>query len=162
MSFAPSYVSGDYLHDVLTGTATPNWSTNTYRGALFTGNITGQDANVTERYGVGAYASNECPETGDYTFGGSALTTPTLFAPSAGKILFRDAGAASLVWSGVTFAGANAPRGIAVYNDTLSSPNSNPIVCAINFGVDVSVTAGNMTVIWNTTYGLFYFQYATS
>lgn len=160
MSFAPSYFSGDFLHDVLTGTAAPNWTTNTFKAALFTGLITGQDADAMEQYGVGAYASNEAANSGTYAAGGAALTTPSLVVPTSGVVAFKDTGAASLAWTGVTYAGSGAPRGLALYDDTLASPNANPLVCAINFGADLAVTAGTLTVVWNTTYGIFYFQYA--
>lgn len=160
MAFIGSYVNGDYLHDVLNNViATPNWASG-IKGALFTDAITGQNASATERYGIGTYATNECPVSGTYAAGGSSLTTPSLVNPSGGRIVFKDTGATKLEWTGVTFTGADQPHGLIVYNDAIASPNADAVIASINFGLDIPVTAGTLTVNWDATNGIFYIQYA--
>ena len=160
MAFIGSYVNGDYLHDVLSNVITaPNWGSG-IKGALFTDAITGQAPNNTERYGVGTYAANECPASGSYVAGGASLVTPSLVTPASGRIVFKDTGATKMEWTGVTFTGADQPHGVVIYNDAIASPNADAVIASINFGVDIPVTAGTLTVNWDATNGIFYIQFA--
>lgn len=160
MAFIGSYVNGDYLHDVLNNVITaPNW-TSGIKGALFTDAITGQNAGATERYAIGAYSTNEVPDSGTYVEGGASLVTPSLVTPSGGRIVFNDTGATKLEWTSVTFTGADQPHGVIIYNDDIASPNADAVIASINFGVDIPVTAGTLTVNWDAVNGIFYIQYA--
>lgn len=85
-----------------------------------------------------AYATaNEVVGTG-YTAGGQLLTavTPT----TSGTTAFTDF--ADLVWTASTF----TARGALVFNNT----SSNRACGVFDFGANVSVTAGNLTVVFPT------------
>ena len=145
MAFPTSYVNGDTIGDALTNTIALNLDTDSIKAALFTDSLTGADKNASEAYGSGTYASNEV-SSANYTAGGSALTNPGI-SVSGGKLIFDDS-AATLAWSNVTF----TTRGVAVYSATVA----NRLLCAINFGSDLSVTAGTFTITWDATNGIFY------
>jgi len=84
--------------------------------------------------------SNEVTGT-NYTAGGSTLTlksgTPTLDGTTA-VVDFDD-----LVFSNVTL----TARGALIYNST----DGNRAVCVIDFGEDVTATAGDLTVSFPST-----------
>jgi hypothetical protein len=114
-------------------TATHNLSTGGHniRMALFDSTVT-LDATTT------VYATaNEVVGTG-YTAGGQVLTnvTPT----SSGTTAFADF--ADLVWTSSTF----VARGGLLFNNSAA----NRAIAALDFGANISVTAGNLTVAFPT------------
>lgn len=149
MAFPTSYVNGKTVSDALTNAIALNLDTDTVKVALFTDSVTGADKNATESYASGTWASNEV-SSANYTAGGSALTNPGV-AVAAGVLTFDDS-AATLAWSNVTF----TCRGCLVYDDTLSPKRA---IAAINFGSNLPVTAGDFTITWDGTYGIFYATY---
>lgn len=149
MAFPNSYVNGAAIRAALAGTAV-DLTSDTIKVALFTDSVSGASKDAQETYGSGAWASGEVQSDG-YTAGGKALTTPTLTAASGGKVIFKDNGAATIEWTGVTF---NA-RGALVYDETASGL----VLAAINFGSDQSVVSGTFTITWDATNGIFYYTY---
>lgn len=148
MAFATSYVNGEFLEGVLSQAINPNWSTDTISVALHTDAITGQSKNAQESWSN----ANEV-SSANYTTKGQSLTTPT-FVAGSGKLIFDEADA-TMAWSNVTF----TTRGCIVFDDTLTSPYADPVICAINFGSDVAVSAGTFTITWDPTNGIWYAQY---
>lgn len=156
MSFVASYVNGYHLSQMMVNGAAYNLDTDSIGVHLFTDSITSQDKNANE--GIVATATQPYGTTARVSYSGATpstfgtLTNPTVTA-SAGKIKFADS-AATLAWTGATF----TARGAVVFDDTLASP-LDPVLCAINFGSDVSVTAGTFTITWDATNGIFYATY---
>lgn len=114
-------------------TATHNFTSggHNFRMALFDSTVT-LDATTT------AYSTaNEVVGTG-YTAGGMLLTqtTPT----TSGTTAFTDF--ADLVWTGATF----TARGGLIFNNSAA----NRAVAAFDFGANIPVVAGNLTVIFPT------------
>ena len=42
----------------------------------------------------------------------------------------------------------------AIYDDTLATPQADPIICVVDFATNYPVTAGNFTIQWAAT-GIF-------
>lgn len=150
-----SYVSGPVLAKVLDNTF--NLTTSTIKAALYTDLSTGLDKNTAQAYS----ATAEVATSGDYAAKGGTpgvLNTPTWTA-SGGKIIFDEADA-TMVWTGVTWTGTGAPRGVVIFDDTpTATPVADPILAAINFGSDKAVTSGTFTITWDSTNGIFYASY---
>lgn len=99
-----------------------------------------------------ANLTNEVSGTG-YTAGGAAASTPTLVA-SGGYLTFDIT--VDTAWTSSTF---SSVRGAVPFNDTVTTPVADCLLCAVTFGADYSVTAGTLTIQWNAS-GVFRFQYA--
>lgn len=159
MAFAAtSYVNGYHLSQMLVNGAAYNLDTDSIRVSLYTDSITSQDKNANEVKGSAPYTSNEVSYTSSSVTPGSGAAAGTLSNPavtqSAGKIIFTDSGSATMAWTTATF----TARGAVIWDDTLTSP-ADPVLCAINFGADKTVTAGTFTVTWDATNGIFYATY---
>lgn len=105
----------------------------TFKIALYT-DLASFDASTT------AYTSvNEVPNSGSYAAGGGTLirVNPTTLDTTA----FTDFD--DLTFTGVTF----TARGALIYNSTPAHTYTNPAVAVLDFGFDVTVTAGNFTVM---------------
>lgn len=83
-------------------------------------------------------ATNEVSGTG-YTAGGVALANDTITV-SSGTLIY-DADDSS--WTTSTFSAVRAGR---IYDDTITTPTADPLICTINFGADFAVTAGTFTI----------------
>lgn len=113
------------------------------KGALYTNTIT---PNFSTDTGIGAapYTSNEVSGTG-YTAGGASLASKTVTESPTGTLMFD---AADLSWTTATFSGA---RGLVIWDDTLTTPTADPVLCLVNFGADFGVTAGTFTVQFSSS-----------
>lgn len=108
----------------------------TFKLALYT-DLASFDASTT------AYtATNEVAASGSYAAGGGTLVriNPTTFGTTA----YTDF--ADLTFTGVTI----TARGALIYNSTPAHTYTNPVVAVLDFGFDIIVTAGNMTVMLPT------------
>lgn len=153
MTFAASYVNGEFLEGVLAQTINPVWSSDAIMVALHTDAITGQNANNQESWST----SGEVSSTG-YNTKGLALTSPS-FTASANKVIFKEADL-TMSW-GVAYTGSNVTfiaQGLVVFDDTLTTPYADPVICALNFGAPKEVIAGTFTITWDTN-GIFYLAY---
>jgi hypothetical protein len=108
----------------------------THKIALYTNSITGTDLTVDTAYGSAPWNANEVANGSGYTTGGPTLAT-TVFTHGTGGVVKFDSDDPS--WSSATF----TSRGGLIYADALAGNN---IICAINWGSDVSVTSGTFTV----------------
>lgn len=88
--------------------------------------------------------TNEITGTG-YTAGGATLGSKTL--AYASKVSTFDAADTSWTTSTLT------ARYAVVYKDT-GTASTSPLICYINFGADVSTTAGTFLITWNAS-GIF-------
>lgn len=82
--------------------------------------------------------TNEVSGTG-YTAAGNALDSPT-WATSGGYLTYDTA---DEQWTTATI---SSIRGAYGYDDTIASPVADPLLWAVTFGADYSVTAGTLTV----------------
>lgn len=157
MAFATSYVNGTILGDILTNAVAVNLDTDTIKVDLYTNAIVSQNKDATEVHVVGAgspYGSTaRVSYTGATPAGSQTLTNPGVTV-GGGKVIFDDS-AATLAWTAATF----TARGCEVWDDTITTPNADPVLCAINFGSDISVAAGTFTITWDATNGIFYASY---
>ena len=86
--------------------------------------------------------TNEVTGTG-YTAGGEALTTPTLTYTAGTNVLKLDAD--DLTWAGSTI----TARYAVVYDATPATDATRPLLAYIDFGADVSSSAGDFTIAWD-------------
>lgn len=156
MAFTTSYVNGAVIAQILAG-GTANLDTDTVSVHLYTDSITTQDKNTAE--GIVATATQPYGTTARVSYSGAtpagagSLTNPTLTTGS-GKIIFGDS-AATLAWTGASF----TTRGCVVWDDTVTTPTADPVLCAINFGSDITVSANTFTITWDATNKIFYATY---
>ena len=94
--------------------------------------------------------TNEVTGTG-YTTGGEALASKTLVA-SAGILTF-DAADVSLPNTTLS-----SVRGIVLFDDTVTSPVADPLVCSVTFGANYTTNAGTFAITWNAS-GIFTIDY---
>jgi len=88
--------------------------------------------------------TNEVTGTG-YTAGGATLTSPT-FAYTAGtNTLTLDAADTSWPSSTIT------ARYAVIYDSTPSTDATRPLLAYVDFGADVSTTAGTFSIVWDAT-----------
>jgi hypothetical protein len=116
----------------------------THKFALFTNAVAAPDLVTDTAYGVGPWAANECPATGNYVTGGFVLTGTTYLSTGAGVVTF-DATDWSVASSTIT------ARGGQLYADALAGNNA---IAAINFGADFISTGGLFLVAWHAL-GIF-------
>ena len=134
MAFTGNYLCTSFKQQLLEGVHDFRLSGgDTFKIALYT-DLASFDASTT------AYTSvNEVPDSGSYAAGGGTLirVNPTTFDTTA----FTDFD--DLTFTGVTF----TARGALIYNSTPAHTYTNPAVAVLDFGFDVTVTAGNFTVM---------------
>lgn len=85
--------------------------------------------------------TNEVTGTG-YTAGGATLASATVTYTGASNTLSLDA--ADVAWSSSTL----TARGAVVYVST-GTGSTSPLLCFVDFGADVSTTAGTFTITWD-------------
>jgi hypothetical protein len=91
--------------------------------------------------------TNEVTGTG-YTAGGATLGTPTFTYTGASNVFKFDGDDVS--WSSSTI----TARYAIVYDSTPGTSATNPLICYVDFGADVSTTAGTFTITWDAA-GIF-------
>lgn len=86
--------------------------------------------------------TNEVTGTG-YTAGGATLGTKTVTYTAATNVFAFDA--ADVTWPSSTI----TARYAVVYDDTPATDATKPLIGYVDFGADVSTTAGTFTLTWD-------------
>jgi len=150
MTMTASYVNGYHLGQMLVNGAAYNLDTDTIGVHLYSDSVASQDKNANEVIAASATSPYGTVGRVDYTgatpAGPKTLTNPAVTV-AAGVLKFYDAGASTCEWTGATF----TARGAVLYDDTLAG---DPVLCAINFGSNKTVTAGTFTITWHAD-GIF-------
>ena len=87
--------------------------------------------------------TNEVTGTG-YSAGGATLSSPTLTYTGGTNTLAFDGGDVS--WAGSTL----TARYAVVYDSTPGTDATRPLIMYVDFGADVSTTAGTLTITWDS------------
>lgn len=151
MAFPTSCWFGDTLRDTLADTIDLGsaGTVSACKIALYVHDAAGTpfdaNSNFDKNTDAGAYNAGEWTtsvevSSAGYTAAGQSLNTPA-FANASGVLTFAETDLTK-AWTGVTL----STRGALVYVTGI-----NRGICAINFGTDISVTAGDLTITWNTT-----------
>ena len=134
MAFTGNYLCTSFKQQLLEGVHDFRVTGgDTFKLALYT-DLASFDASTT------AYtATNGVAASGSYTAGGGTLVRmdPTTFGATA-FTSFDD-----LTFTGVTI----TARGALIYNSTPAHTYTNPVVAVLDFGFDITVTVGNMTIM---------------
>lgn len=88
--------------------------------------------------------TNEISGTG-YAAGGVALPSVTVTYTAATNVLMFDA--PDVAWSGATF----TARYAIIYDSTPSTDATRPLIGYVDFGADVAVSSGTLTLVWNAS-----------
>lgn len=86
--------------------------------------------------------TNEVVGTG-YTAGGATLGSPTVAYTGGTNTLAFDG--ADVSWATSTL----TARGAVVYDATPGTAATRPLLCYVDFGADVSTTAGTFQITWD-------------
>lgn len=86
--------------------------------------------------------TNEVTGTG-YTAGGATVGSPTFTYTGATNVFAFDG--ADVTWTTSTI----TARYAIVYDSTPGTAATNPLICYVDFGADVSTTAGTFTITWD-------------
>ena len=145
---ADAWVLHDRIKEYI-GDGTVDLDNDSFKMALFlsTSNI------ATTSIDALATATNEVANGNGYTTGGETLASVTWTEPTAGTMMFD---CDNVTWT--ASGGAITARFAAIYDDTVTSPVADPIVCHSlldNTPADVSATDGNDFVITINANGVF-------
>lgn len=88
--------------------------------------------------------TNELSTSGGYTAGGATLASCTVTYDTASNEVRLDA--ADAAWTSATF----TARYAIVYKST-GTASTSPLLCYIDFGTDVSVSSGTLTIQFDST-----------
>ena len=86
--------------------------------------------------------TNEVSGTG-YTAGGATLGTPTLTYTGGTNVLKLDGDDVSWTTSTIT------ARYAIIYDSTPGTAATNPLLAYVDFGADVTSTAGTFSIVWD-------------
>lgn len=86
--------------------------------------------------------TNEVTGTG-YSAGGAAVGSPSISYTGASNTFAFDGNDVSWTTSTIT------ARGAVVYDSSPGSSSTNPLICFVDFGADVSTTSGTFTITWD-------------
>lgn len=125
-----------------------DWDTHTIKVALLTNAYS--PAQDTHDY-FNDVSANEVTGTG-YTAGGATLASKTVNYTAGSNTQTFDA--ADVTWSTSTI----TARYAVVYRDS-GTASTSPLIGYVDFGADVSSTAGNFTITWHAN-GIFTFTVA--
>ncbi|MFC9768676.1 hypothetical protein [Rhodococcus jostii] len=115
-----------------------DWNTDTLKVMLATSSYTpDQD---THQYK--SSVTNEVSGTG-YTAGGATLASATTTYTTGTNTLVLDAADSSWTTSTIT------ARYAIIYNSTPGTDATRPLIAYVDFGADVSTTAGTFTITWD-------------
>ena len=134
MAFTGNYLCTSFKQQLLEGVHDFRVTGgDTFKLALYT-DLASFDASTTSYT-----ATDEVPDSGSYAAGGGTLVRmdPTTFGTTA-YTSFDD-----LTFTGVTI----TARGALIYNSTPAHTYTNPVVAVLDFGFDVTVVGGNMTIM---------------
>lgn len=85
--------------------------------------------------------------TGTYTAGGFALSSPLFSTSTTSNQGILDA--SDVMLATVTF--GTAVRAAVLYGSSGLGAASDPLICYLDFGSDLSVTAGTFQITWNAS-----------
>lgn len=120
------------------------WKTSagdTFKTSLHTNSLT----NNQDTFDFWDDATNEVSGTG-YTTAGASISSPTSSYDSASQQARFDGGDVSWATSTIT-----AARYAIVYDSTPATSATKPLIGFVNFGADVSTTAGTFSITWDAT-----------
>jgi hypothetical protein len=116
-----------------------DWDTDTIKVMLCTSSYTpDQD---THRYK--SSVTNEVTGTG-YTAGGATLASASAAYTTGTNVLMLDA--ADTAWTSSTI----TARYAVIYDATPGTDATRPLIAYVDFGADVSTTAGTFTITWDS------------
>jgi len=122
------------------GSAPVVWTTATLKVALTTSAWTPNQ----DTHDFFDDVTNEITGTG-YTAGGATLGTKTTTYDTATDQVRADA--ADTLWTTSTLTARRAP----IYSDTGGAASTDPVIAWVDFGADVSTTAGTFQITWDAT-----------
>jgi hypothetical protein len=93
--------------------------------------------------GYADVSADELASGNGYTTGGETLTT-VVWDRTGGTVKF-DADNAQ--WTSATF----TARYAVIYDDTVTTPTADPLVCLIDFGANKQVSSGTFTIEFNSS-----------
>lgn len=137
---------GTPIKNMYSGANVIDWDTDTIKVALATSTYT-PDPDTHDFFND---ITNEVTGTG-YTAGGVTLTSPTLTVVGASNQVQLDAADSSWTTSTIT------ARYAIVYKST-GTASTSPLVGYVDFGADVSTSAGTFQITWAAT-GILLFTY---
>jgi hypothetical protein len=137
---ASAKLYGKAMHSAFSGLI--NLPSDTIKAALCTSSYT-PDQDAHDYFND---ISGEVVGTG-YTAGGATLGTKTLTYDGPSNTVTFDAADTSWATSTIT------ARYAVIYKDT-GTPSTSPLIGYVDFGADVSTTAGTFQITWNAS-GIF-------
>lgn len=151
MAWSESRVFRPFMRDVMQGVAL-DIVNDTVRAALFNNSITPSTnvANTSSAYNTGVWlTANEVSDAPEWPAAGVSLSSKVLDTSISNTVYYTSSNPASA-------SGANLSNvyGVLVYDDTASTPVANQGVCYNYLGGANSVTAGVLTIVWNSN-GIF-------
>jgi hypothetical protein len=90
-------------------------------------------------------ATNELTTTGGYTAGGVTLASKTSTYDTATDTIRLDA--ADVSWTSSTITARRA----VIWTNTAGASSTDPVIGWLDFGVDVSTSAGTFAITWDAT-----------
>jgi len=88
--------------------------------------------------------TNEVGNSGTYSAGGSALSSKTVTVDTSDDEGVFDA--ADISWTSATI----TARGAVLYKARGGASSADELICYVDFGSDVTSTAGTFTIAWNS------------
>ena len=125
---------------MIDGSAAIAWASATIKVALTTSTYTPNQ----DTHHFFSDVTNEVTGTG-YTAGGATLGSKTSTYDSATDQIRLDAADTSWTTSTIT------ARRAVIWNDTAGASTTDPVMGWLDFGADVSTTAGTFQITWDTT-----------
>lgn len=89
-------------------------------------------------------SANEVSGTG-WAAGGVVLTTTTLTVGATGSLYFD---AADVSETGTTLTNA---RAAVIYDDSVTTPTADALICLVDFTADYSTSAGTFAITWSSS-----------
>ena len=122
-------MTNSFKQEILAGTHNLGSGGNTIKIALYT-----SSADITPS--TTAYSTTEEVTSSGYDAGGKTIASQGIVL--SGSTVYIDFLDTDATWTGVTF----VPRGALIYNST----QSNKSIAVLDFGMEITVTAGTFTV----------------
>jgi hypothetical protein len=86
--------------------------------------------------------TNEVGASGTYSAGGALIGTPTIGYTAGTNVIKLDGD--DVAWTGATI----TARYAVIYDSTPGSAATNPLIAYVDFGANVTSTAGTFTITW--------------
>jgi hypothetical protein len=126
---------------MLDGSTALVWGTDAQQVTLHTSTYTPDQDN----HAFFSSATNELTTTGGYTAGGVTLASKTSTYDTATDTIRLDA--ADVSWTSSTITARRA----VVWTNTAGASTTDPVIGWLDFGVDVSTSAGTFAITWDAT-----------